>query len=332
MPKLNVKKSHSMARFCQALKTRRHFLLSCHVLPEGDAIGSMLAMDHLLRKLGKKTTIVCQDAFPARLSVLHNRRWQQLHELRKAPSSFDAVVTTDCPTLERIGNVQDLILPDTAVFNIDHHISNEYFGTYNYVKPEAAACGEVVFEIFKKMRVPITREVAKNLYVAIATDTGSFKYGNTTVRCHKIASELIALGIDSEKINDALYSTYSLSKIQLYSQLLARFKTAAKGQIAWTGVRQSDLTRAGATDEDLEGFIDFLKYLREVKVCFFLMETQDHETVRVSFRSKGRYDVNKLATYFHGGGHRKAAGCQIRGTLVQAEKMILRVLRREIVL
>ncbi len=331
MPKTAVKKSHTLEQFCRALKTRRHFLLSCHVLPEGDAIGSLLAMDHLLRALGKKTTIVCQDAFPPRLSVLYNRRWQQLHELRQAPYSFDAVVTTDCPALQRIGDVQDLILPDAAIFNIDHHISNDYFGTYNYVKPEAAACGEVVFEIFKKMRVPITREVAKNLYVAIATDTGSFKYGNTTVQCHKITAELIAIGIDPEKINDALYSTYSLSKIQLYSRLLARFKTAAKGQIAWTEVRQSDLTHFGATDEDLEGFIDFLKYLKEVKVCFFVMETPDRETVRVSFRSKGRYDVNKLATYFHGGGHRKASGCQIRGTVAQAEKMILRVLRREIV-
>ncbi len=315
--------TRTLSQFCKALKKYDHFLLSCHILPEGDAIGSMLAMESLLRKLGKKTTVVCADEFPTRLSILSSRKWKRVNQVKEAASSFQALVTTDCPTLQRIGAVQDLITPDTVIFNIDHHISNDYFGNYNYVRPNASACGEVVYEIFKKMKVPISKEDAKNIYVAITTDTGSFKYANTTVNCHRVASDLIGVGIDIDKINDSIYSTYSLNKIQLYSRLLSRVRTIAKGQIAWVEMRRSDLKQSGATDEDAEGFIDFLKYIKEVKVAFFMIEMPGNRHIRVSFRSKGNIDVNEIATYFHGGGHKKASGCSIHGSLAQAEKMIL---------
>lgn len=299
-------------------------------MPEGDAVGSLLAVDSLLRRLGKKSTIVCEDAFPSRLSVLSSKRWNRLGDTPLSSSDFRVLLTTDCPTLTRIGKIQELITPDTVIFNIDHHVSNGFFGHFNYVKPDASACGEVVHEIFKKMQMPVTEEEATNLYVAILTDTGSFKYSNTTAACHQTAAELLSSGIDVEKINDSVYSTYSLNKIQLYSRLLSRFKTTNKGHIAWTAMRRADLTRSGATDEDAEGFIDFLKYLKEVKVAFFMMELPGTQMVRVSFRSKGGYDVNKIATYFQGGGHLKASGCLIRGTLKQAEKMILNILNKEL--
>ncbi len=320
-------KSSPLHVFAKALKRHHHFLLTCHVLPEGDAIGSILAIEQLLKKLGKKTTLVCDDDFPSRLHVLSSRQWNRFSDFKKPKKDFDAIVTTDCPTLERIGRVRQLIGSGTEIFNIDHHISNEYFGHYNYVRPEASACGEVVFEIFRGMKIPVTAPVAKNLYVAIMTDTGSFKYGNTTADCHRIVADLLATGIDVEKINDAVHSTYSLSKIQLYSKLLSRFKTAAGGRIAWTEMRRHDLEDSGATDEDAEGFIDFLKYLKEVRIAFFMMEMPEDRTIRVSFRSKGRYDVNRVATQFNGGGHKKASGCVIRGTLDEAQGRILKALQ-----
>ncbi|HXV28312.1 MAG TPA: bifunctional oligoribonuclease/PAP phosphatase NrnA [bacterium] len=318
----------TLAAFCKALKKYDHFLLSCHVSPEGDAIGSILAVDSLLRRLGKKTTVVCEDAFPERLSCLSDKRWQRVRDIKKPASHFKALVVTDCPTLERIGTVNKLLTPQTKIFNIDHHISNELFGHYNYLRPEAAACGEVVVDIFKYFHLPLRRDEATNLYVALSTDTGSFKYSNTTVHCHRIAAELIATGIDIEKINDELYATYSLNKINLYSRLLARVKTRSKGRVAWVGMKRNDLAESGATYEDTEGFIDFLKYLKEVQVAFFMSEMREPKKVRVSFRSKGHYDVNKIATFFKGGGHKKASGCVIQGSLQHAEAMILSRLKK----
>jgi phosphoesterase RecJ-like protein len=319
----------TLKEFCSALRKHDHFLLSCHVTPEGDAIGSILAMDSLLRRLGKKTTVVCEDSFPERLSCLSSKRWHEVREIKKSPAAFKALILTDCPTIERIGKVRELLTPETVIFNIDHHVSNLRFGHYNYVRPDAAACGEVVYDIFKFFNLPVTKEEAKNIYVAISTDTGSFKYSSTTVHCHRIAAELISTGIDTEKINEDLYATYSLNKINLYSRLLGRVKTMAHGRVAWVGMTLEDLKESGARAEDAEGFIDFLKYLKEVKIAFFMSETHSKQRIRVSFRAKGSYDVNTVATFFQGGGHKKAAGCILNATLSEAEKMILKRIKKE---
>lgn len=323
-----MKRSKDLKSFCRALKTHDHFLLSCHISPEGDAIGSILAMNSLLRRLGKKTTVVAEDSFPERLFCLSSKHWKKMDELKKG-KAYQALVVADCPNLDRIGRVKELLTDKTVIFNIDHHISNMNFGHHNYVRPEAAASGEVVYDIFKHLKMKLTKEDATNLYVAISTDTGSFKYGNTTIQSHRIAAELIDAGIDVEKINDELYSTYSLNKINLYSRLLGRVLTDAEGRIAWVSMKRHDLEHSGATDEDTEGFIDFLKYLKEVKVAFFLTESAQRQGVRVSFRSKDAYDVNKIATFFNGGGHKKAAGCLIRSSVEEAEKMILDRIKKE---
>lgn len=241
---------------------------------------------------------------------------------------FGALVVADCPILERIGKVQELLRPDTTIFNIDHHISNARFGHYNYVKPEAAACGEVIYEIMKRLNLPLTKKEAVPLYVSLSTDTGSFKYSNTSVRVHRIAAELIKTGIDVDRINEELYATYSLNKIQLYSRLLARVETAFKGKVAWVVMRRADLHHSGATYEDTEGFIDFLKYLKEVKVAFFLSEMEKPNEVKVSFRSKEKYDVNQIATTFGGGGHKKASGCTINLSIDEAINAVLREIEK----
>ena len=329
---MQSKKSDSLNALCQALKKTDNFLLASHVNPEGDAVASVLALDSLLRRLGKKTMIACEDAFPERLGCLPSKRWNQVKDV-PASKKFSALVVADCPTLERIGTVKKLLSPDTKIFNIDHHISNTLFGDYNYIQPSASACGEVIYDMFKHFRMKINRDEAMALYVTISTDTGSFKYSNTTVKSHQIASELIKTGIDIEHINDALYATYSLEKIHLYSLLLGRVKTSEDGMIAWVGLTKADLKKTGATYEDTEGFIDFLKYIKEVQFSFFMSEIDGSQNgqVRVSFRSKGKYDVARVAAIFGGGGHKKAAGCTINGTLEAATERILQELRTALV-
>lgn len=315
----------SLKNFCQALKREDRFLLASHVNPEGDAVGSLIAIESLLRRLRKKTTIVCEDPFPERLACLpHRERWHVYEEIRGKKNSFQALVVTDCPTLERIGKVQELVRPDTVIFNIDHHISNTQFGTYNYIRPEASASGEVVYDIFKSLKIPIKRDEAAALYVSLSTDTGSFKYSNTGVRAHLIAAELIQTGIDIDRINEELYATYSLNKIQLYSRLFAKVETAFQGKVAWVAMSRADLQASNGTYEDTEGFIDFLKYLKEVRVAFFLSEMENPNEVKGSFRSKGNYDVNQIATAFGGGGHKKASGCTLQMGLSEAVHVILK--------
>ncbi len=320
-----MSKNNSLVKLCQSLKKADNFLLASHVNPEGDAVASVLALESLLRRLGKKTLIVCEDPFPERLGCLPSKRWNQVKDILPLGRKFDALVVADCPTLERIGSVQKLLTPKTKIFNIDHHISNKCFGHHNYIQPTASACGEVIYDIFNWFKLKINQEEATALYVSISTDTGSFKYSNTTVKSHKIASELIQTGIDIEKINDALYATYSLEKIQLYSLLLAKVQTTSDETVAWVGLTRSDLKRTSATYEDTEGFIDFLKYIKEVQFAFFMSEMDGSQNgeVRVSFRSKGDYDVAQVAAHFGGGGHKKAAGCTIQGTLEEATKRIL---------
>lgn len=321
---MKASEKKDLANLARGLRKYRSFVLSCHVTPEGDAIGSMLAMESLLRRLGKKTRVICQDPFPERLPCLSSRKWSRTYQLKGRVPDFDALVLTDCPTLARIGDVRSILRPDTAVFNIDHHVSNTRFGHYNFIRPEAAASAEVVLDIFDYLGFEPTKEEAKNLYVGLATDTGSFKYSNTREKSHLVAAKLIATGINIEKINEDIHGSYSLKTIKLYERLFGRVKTAAGGAVAWASLRRSDLKATGATDEDAEGFIDFVRYLKGVKIAFFMSELADGRSVRVSFRARGPYDVNRLATHFKGGGHKKASGCTIQSSLEEAEKQIVK--------
>ena len=317
-----TKSLNELKKFCDGLESRKFFLLASHVKPEGDAIGSLLAVESLLRRLGKKTFIACEDSFPERLNVLPSKKWNQIHNVPPT-ANFDALLVADCPTLERIGKVKSLLKSEMKIFNLDHHHTNRMFGDYNFVQTKAAACGEVVYDIFKHFKMPFTKEEMSALYVSITTDTGSFKYSNTTVKTHQIAAELIGNGLDVERINDDLHATYSLGKMKLYSRLLAKVKTSHRHDIAWAAMTRRDLRYSGASEEDAEGFIDFLKYIREVKFSFFMIESETPKTIRVSFRSKDGFDASRVAAAFQGGGHQKASGCMIYGTLDQAEKMIL---------
>lgn len=312
----------SLDVFCRALKKGKSFLLASHVNPEGDAVGSLLAMDALLRRMGKRTVIVCEDPLPARLGILSSKNWHRAQDIKKN-LEIDSVVVADCPTLERIGRVLEFLSDDVDIFNIDHHLTNEKFGDFNYIQPRAAACGEVVYEIFKHLRIPIREDEAIALYVAISTDTGSFRFSNTTVKAHRIVAELIQNGLDVEKINEKLYATHSLRKMKLYGRLFTKVRTAYENGVVWVGMTKEDLHESGASFEDAEGFVDFLKNIQEVKFAFFASETEKDNLVRVSIRSKGECDASRVAVRFGGGGHAKASGCMIQGSLEDAARVVL---------
>ena len=319
------KKSYDLKSFLKGIKKHQHFLLSCHVQPDADAIGSLLALDSLLRRLGKKTTIVHEEPIPKHLNYFVSKKWKSLKELKRHPQ-FDALITTDCPSLDRIGGVQKLVSAQTAVFNIDHHISNDYFGTYHAVNTKAVATAEIIYDLFKALRLPIQRKEAEPLYIALSTDTVSFKASSTNANSHVIAADLIGTGIDLERIHEDVYSNFSEGKVLLYQKLFNRIQVTNNGQVVWSTLKETDLKATKTTVAAAEGFIDILRAMKKAKIVFLIHESSQ-KLSKVSFRSKRGFRVDQIAVSFGGGGHRQAAGCSVLSSAKETEKKILKAVR-----
>jgi len=303
------------------LNTADSFLIASHINPEGDSVGSVFAMEYLLHKLGKKTTVVCQDQIPGDCKFL-NVSWV-LYDQIKEPPQFQWAVVLDSPSIERIGSVSKLITEGSKIINIDHHISNKYFGTCNIVAPDASSCGEMLYSIFKHLGISITKEVASFLYTAISTDTGSFRYQNTTEYTHSVISDLIHSGIDINYLNEQLFSNISPQKIKLLERFLHNVHFSQDKTIAWSFLTNNDFLSVNAKPEDSEGFVNILRDVKGVNIAFLACENNDSPRIKISLRSKGDSDVNKVAKIFGGGGHAKASGCTIEDTLNGAVEQLL---------
>lgn len=305
------------------IRKHRSFLISSHVNPEGDSLGSALALQGLLRKLGKKAYVVMDGEIPPVYRFLPGASGV----LAKAPKGCEAAFIVDCPVLRRIGRVEGFISKEKPLGVIDHHVSNERFGTVNWVDPNAAAVGEMIFSLFKALRVKISREDAVNLYVSVVGDTGSFRYSNTTPKIHRLVASLIALGVDPSDVTHKLYESYSFDSRRLLAATLETLKIDRNGKIAWLKVTRKMLFRHHSSAEETEGFVDFARSIKGVEAAVFFREEKEGG-VKISFRSKGKVDVNRIARRFGGGGHRAASGCFIRASLSRAEAMVLRETRK----
>ncbi len=305
-----------------AIKQRKNFVLSAHMDPEGDCVASLLAVDGLLRKLGKHPNILCQDPVPANMKFLDTEnRWRTVQETGRL-SGIEAGIIVDCPTLERTGTAKEMIIElNSFLINIDHHISNKNFGTVNFVDVKAAACGELVYDLFKAFQVPLSMNDAESIYVSLATDTGSFKYSNTRAKTHEIVADLLRQGLDLEKVNEHLYDSTPKTKLEIFKIFLNRIEFFDRGTVACAILRQDDFKRAGAAKADLEGCVEYMRSIEGVAVSFLISESG--ADARISFRSKGNFDVNRLAGIFGGGGHKKASGCTIHTSVEEAKKRIL---------
>ena len=313
----------SKKRIIKMIRRHKRFLISSHVNPEGDSLGSALALGGLLKKLGKRIQLVWDGPVPMTYRFLPGAK-----TVRHSPNGpYDATFIVDCPTLARIGRTQQFIDKRKPLCVIDHHISNERFGTINWVDPSAAAVGEMVYFLFKMLKVKPDRNDATNLYASIVGDTGSFRYSNTTPKIHRVAAELIERGIHPVVVSNALYESASLHSRRLLALALGTLKVDRGGKIAWIKVTQKMFSKCQATSEETEGFVDYPRSLKGVQAAVFLREEKGGG-VKVSFRSKSSFDVNRIARRFGGGGHRAASGCFIREKLPKAEAMVLREVRK----
>lgn len=312
----------------ESIKKNKRFLLSSHVNPEGDALGSLIAMHNLLKKIGKKVTIVCDDKPPKMYGFL--LKSIKIYAKKLKSLDYDAAIIVDCPEMARIGRACANILKDKPIINIDHHVSNKYFGDINFVDANACSVGEIIYGIFKKMRVGIDRQSAVALYTAIMTDTGSFRYENTTPKCMNIAGELLKYGIKPQKLSEMIYETSNFPEMRLLGLSLSQMRRTKDGDICWIMATKEMIKRASAQKCTTERFINFPRSIEGAKVAIFFKQAHKPGYVKVSFRSKVNVDVNKIARHFGGGGHRAASGCEIKGSMRKAEKMVLSEVKKAI--
>ena len=300
-----------------------HFLITGHSRPDGDSIGTQLALGTALQQHGKEVEMVNADPYPPGYQSLPGAE-----QIRVAPSvsgnSCQALIVLECANLERTGLDG---LGGLPTLNIDHHPVNDYYGDVNWVDPKAAAVGEMVFRVLEAMGWPVTPDVATNLYAAILTDTGSFQFSNTTAATFQVASQLVLAGAQPAEIAEEVLLRQSEARIRLTARLLNTLEVNHGGQIAWIRMDRRMLAETGAGRHDTEGLVNYPLNIDGVRLCAFFRE-EDENQYRVSLRSKGKLDVGKVAGQFGGGGHRNAAGLSINGSFEEARRAVIDALRR----
>src|SRR6058998_36862 len=305
----------------QILRDHQRFAILGHVRPDGDALGSQLALALSLQALGKEVRVWNEDGMLEKYSFLPCT--ELLTKPPSTPEDFDVAVALDTAIQSRLGTALTAIRSAKIWINIDHHLSNPGYGDVACVDSSAPATAEIIFHLIKSQGLPLNRDIAENLYAAISTDTGSFQYPKTSAHAFEIAAELIRTGLDVGHLSQQLYENYPRRRLELLRELLRTMRFEHGGRIASFSLSARTATELGVLPEDNEGLIDHLRAIRGVIVAVFFEELADGK-VRVSMRSKTDVvDVCAICQKFGGGGHTLAAGARVRGTLAEVEEKVL---------
>ena len=317
--------SEKFEQIGQALRENQRFAVLSHVRPDGDALGSQLALGLSLKQLGKDVRIWNEDGMLEKYSFLPSANL--LTKPPADPEDVDVAIALDTAIQNRLGTALPAVRSAKVWINIDHHPSNPGYGDLVQIDPKAPATGEILFELIKSEKLPIDAAIAENLYVAISTDTGSFQYPNTTARTLEIAAELIRAGVDVGRVSQLTYENYPRRRVELLRDLLGTMRFDANDRVASFSLSLATAKKLGVLPEDNEGLIDHLRAIRGVIVAVFFEELPDGK-VRVSMRSKSeKVNVCAICEKFGGGGHVLAAGARVRGTLPEVEKKVLEEVR-----
>ena len=291
-----------------ALSGSSRIALACHLGPDGDALGSMLAMTIALRDRGVDTIASWgSDPFEVPRQYAFLPRLELLSPPSAYPAEPDVMVTCDCGAIERLGSLEPNARAARTLVNVDHHRSNEGFGTVNLVDPEAAASAVIAHALLGRLGIALTRDVATCLYTGLVTDTGRFQYKNTTPSVHEIAADLLGAGAPHDEITQIVYNTHPVGYLRLAATALGRLQVRESDDLVWTWVTQRDLSDNGIAMDDIEGLIDLVRTADVADMAAVLKEQPDGR-YKVSMRSKGANDVGRVCATFGGGGHALAAG------------------------
>jgi phosphoesterase RecJ-like protein len=317
----------SLRKCVECIKRNKRFLLTVHTNPEGDALGAQLAFHSLLKKLGKSAVIINEDRVPDGYQFLPGVKHIEQNTGNKRNLkriNFDCLAVLDCSDLQRTGEVYKINTKNKHILNIDHHISNNKFGDVNWIEPYSSSASEMVYKLYKKMGVLFDKDSATCLYVGILTDTGSFRYSNTSSFTHKAVSQLLRFGLNIPQIYKNIYENIPFEDMKLLGKVLPNMRREAKGKVVWFQVEKETLTNKKLSFDFTEHILSFGRAIKDVQVVVLFKENLGlKDEIRVNFRSQGKVDVNKIAQLFGGGGHKTASGATVKGKINQVRIRVL---------
>jgi phosphoesterase RecJ-like protein len=306
-----------VSAICDVIRSRQRFVITSHARPDGDAIGSQVAMALALRQLRKDVEMVAADAAPPQFET-----FPAVGDIKVTPSvhgQFDAAIVMECGDLSRTG-VEGF--EKYFVINIDHHPGNKSYGAINWFNPGAAACGEMVFDLIMALGVTLTPEIATHIYITILTDTGGFHFSHITPHTFDICRQCTEAGAKPEAIARAVYDSSTMGRLRLIGAVLHNLEFEHGGRAAVAALTLNLLRETGSTHEDSDGLINMPLTVKEVQAVAFFKEIAP-DNFRISLRSKGTVDVNRVASVFGGGGHKNAAGCTLSGPYAEVRARLM---------
>lgn len=295
-----------------------------HVSADGDALGSSLALALALKAINKQATVYIEEEIPSSYSFLPGKELVQVYN--EKPDKYELVLALDTGDLERLGKRVSIFREADRTVNIDHHTTNTEFAQLNLVKTNSSAVGEIIYQIIKMMGITLDRDMATCLYVAISTDTGGFRYSNTTPITHQIAADLVNNGVNVADISQIVFETTSLPKVKLMGKVIENLELLENGKLAFVYVTDDMLKSSDAGEEDCDGLVNIGRNIEGVEVSVLMRQRGDDE-FKINFRSKTYVDVSRIANMHSGGGHVRAAGCTVKGNMNEIKSALTKEIR-----
>jgi phosphoesterase RecJ-like protein len=318
-----------MNSIIQQFNNSNKIIVVTHTHPDGDAIGSLIAMGMSLEALNKKITLYCESLIPAVYRFL-----PEVHRVvnKIGNLNYDMAVILDCGDLSRVGQTVSYLEQIPVIVNIDHHVTNTRFGHLQLIDTSACATAEIVYRLIKQMGLPFSKSAATSIYTGILADTGSFRFSNTNKAAFAICQEMVEIGVDPHNIAQHVYGTYSLSRIKLLNLALDSIELSENGKLSIMTLTQKMFDETNTKPEDVDGLINYAQRIEDVEVAALIQKHHNgNENSRttnrfhVSLRSDGTFDVAAIAAMFGGGGHSSAAGFSIEETLSSVKSRIFRL-------
>jgi phosphoesterase RecJ-like protein len=317
-----------MEQILKHIKTRQRILVASHAEPDGDCLGSLVALGLALNKLDKTITLYNPSPIPAVYRFLPGV--EHIAKQIKEAKEYDLAIVLDCGDIVRVGEDSSVVDQIPIVINIDHHVSNTGFGDVQLIDTDACATAEIVYRLIKALEIPFDKSIATAIYLGILTDTGSFRFSNTNPAAFAISKAMIDIGVEPHTVAQRVFGTYSLGRIKLLNMALNSIEISENGKLSLMTVSRSMLNSTGTSTEDIDGLINYARRIEDVKVAALIHEIKNGagkftnmNRYHVSLRSDSTVDVAKIANKFGGGGHTSAAGFQIESTLVALKEKII---------
>lgn len=310
------------------LSSKNKIGITCHVSPDGDSLGSSLALLQGLLKLGKDAYIMSKESMPKDFLYLpYSDEFDK--KIDYVLEETDAVVVVDCGNVDRINSNLDIEKRNYSLINIDHHISNDLYGDINYIDIKASAVAEIIYEILQKLSILIDQDIAKSLYTSIITDTGSFRHSNTTLKTHNIAGELVNTGIDFTEIHRSIFENKTFSRIKLYGKIIDNMELLLDGKVCLMQLTKEII---GDSEENKGDTSDIIKIGTEVDtVELTILIKEAEQGLKVSLRSRSKVDVRKIAEKFGGGGHIRASGFSSDKSIDEIKQILINIAEKELI-